>query len=512
MIKQIHYLAISLILISLSLIGCSPKNYSINIHTIGEGTTDPIVGNYTYKEGETVTVKAIPNDDWQFDNWSGDVTDSTSAVMTMNIDSDKDITAKFSKITYALTLKCVGSGTVNPKSGIYSYDPNTVISITAIPSAGWQFDSWSGDISGTQTSISVTLSSNQDITAKFSKITYPLTLTCIGNGTINPEAGVHSYDPGTVVNITATPTEGWKFDGWSGDASGTQTTIITTLSTSKTIIAIFSKITYNLTLTCIGNGTINPEAGVHSYDPGTVVNITATPSQGWIFEGWSGDASGTQTIISVILVSNQNVTANFINISPAAISGITATQIDDSTATISWNTDISSDSIVEYGLSSTHGSIGGNSDALSLSHTVILNGLEPNTTYHYSIRTKTNAGVTSNSDDLTFTTKSIAKMLSASSSTGLSFTTSGTYFTLSFKLQNQSKSTITITKIEFYDTSGRISRMINSDEIITTWKTGLIVSGGSFSGTLSSPINLFNGWTIKWYFTDAKGTQYFFPE
>ena len=48
------------------------------------------------------------------------------------------------------------------------------------------------------------------------------------------------YAPGTKVQITATPGEQWKFDGWSGDISGNETTVFVTMDRAREVIADFS--------------------------------------------------------------------------------------------------------------------------------------------------------------------------------------------------------------------------------------------------------------------------------
>lgn len=49
------------------------------------------------------------------------------------------------------------------------------------------------------------------------------------------------YKSGTVVSLTATPAAGdWQFDGWGGSASGTENPVDVTVSSEKSITAIFS--------------------------------------------------------------------------------------------------------------------------------------------------------------------------------------------------------------------------------------------------------------------------------
>ncbi len=71
----------------------------LTISIKGKGTTSPEVGTYNYSPGTTVTIKAIPDDGWQFDGWTGDVPERESALIVLTIEASKNITANFSQTT-----------------------------------------------------------------------------------------------------------------------------------------------------------------------------------------------------------------------------------------------------------------------------------------------------------------------------------------------------------------------------------------------------------------------------
>ena len=70
------------------------EEYELTINIQGEGTTDPEPGTYTYLEGEEVTVEAIPDEGWEFDEWIGDIR-SSSVETSFTMDADLEITAVF---------------------------------------------------------------------------------------------------------------------------------------------------------------------------------------------------------------------------------------------------------------------------------------------------------------------------------------------------------------------------------------------------------------------------------
>ena len=74
--------------------------------------------------------------------------------------------------------------------------------------------------------------------------------------------------------------------------------------------------TYNLSVSVepSGGGRVMPESG--TYDSGTEVTLSATPSSGYEFDYWSGDASGTDSSIRVVMDSDKLVTASFVRTGP----------------------------------------------------------------------------------------------------------------------------------------------------------------------------------------------------
>jgi uncharacterized repeat protein (TIGR02543 family) len=109
-----------------------------------------------------VSISAAPSAGWQFVNWSGDVADTNSANTTVIINSNKTITANFSRIMYGISIAVIGNGTTTTALGSYSYPAGTVVNITATPETGWQFSHWSGDASSTVSPVAITMTGNRN--------------------------------------------------------------------------------------------------------------------------------------------------------------------------------------------------------------------------------------------------------------------------------------------------------------------------------------------------------------
>ena len=72
---------------------------------------------------------------------------------------------------------------------------------------------------------------------------------------------------------------------------------------------------YTLNVTAV-NGTVDIDPDQTSYESGTIVMLTPIPDTGYIFTGWSGDATGTDDPLSVTMDSDKNITANFAEVAP----------------------------------------------------------------------------------------------------------------------------------------------------------------------------------------------------
>ncbi|MDH4219142.1 MAG: hypothetical protein OEW23_10240, partial [Candidatus Aminicenantes bacterium] len=71
--------------------------YTLTITAGSGGTTDPSPGTYTHDEGTEVSIRALPNRGYTFSGWSGGASGTTNPI-TITMDSDKSITASFTKL------------------------------------------------------------------------------------------------------------------------------------------------------------------------------------------------------------------------------------------------------------------------------------------------------------------------------------------------------------------------------------------------------------------------------
>ena len=145
-----------------------------------------------------------------------------------------------------LTVDVVGSGHVEISPSLQEFPYGTVVTLTAVPSAGSVFDHWSGDIIGIQNPATIVMECDRTVTAHFSDLPhneYTITVQATppdgGYVTCTPSAG--SHPSGTVITLSAHAKNGYQFDHWSGDISGTSEMTTVVMDGNKNITAHFEK-------------------------------------------------------------------------------------------------------------------------------------------------------------------------------------------------------------------------------------------------------------------------------
>lgn len=91
---------------------CSKKitaSFSRTMNTLtmrvdGNGSTTPAAGNNSYEEGTVISITATPESGWRFNGWTGDVAEPDIAITTVTIDSNKAVTASFSRVIFTWWL------------------------------------------------------------------------------------------------------------------------------------------------------------------------------------------------------------------------------------------------------------------------------------------------------------------------------------------------------------------------------------------------------------------------
>jgi hypothetical protein len=123
--------------------------------------------------------------------------------------------------TLGITVTPEGWGTVEVSptgevtAEVIVYAGGTVVTVTADAFTGHSFFSWSGDLSGSAETGTITMDGNKTIEACFQEIYHTLSVTVpTGGGTVEPYGGTYAY--GTDVTLTASADSGKVFSSWEG--------------------------------------------------------------------------------------------------------------------------------------------------------------------------------------------------------------------------------------------------------------------------------------------------------
>jgi len=253
-------------------------------------------------------------------------------------------------VTYALTVSKTGTGSGTVSGGAIScgatcsatLDSGTSVVLTATAASGSTFTGWSGSCTGTG-SCTVTMSTNKSVTANFNTGTTPppttTTYTAAQVATHSTQGNCWIIISSKVYNVTN------FISAHPGGASaivsrcGTDSTTVFTTSgggghrhsayaysllpsyyVGDLTTAAPPPVTpgsFTLSVTS-GNGTVtsNP-SGIScgatcaaTFTDGTSVALSATPSSGYTFSGWSGACSGTGTC-TVTMSADRSVAASY---------------------------------------------------------------------------------------------------------------------------------------------------------------------------------------------------------
>lgn len=280
--------------------------FTLTTSVTGEGSVSAKPAKASYVAGEVVQVTATPAAGSAFVSWSG-VSSATTPTISVTMDGNKTLTANFKRLR-TLSLVVTGQGIVTRTPDAASYLDGSVVQLTAKASSGWQFVGWTGAVNGLTDRVSITMDADKYVGALFLQL-FTVSSSVEGNGAVSWEPVQATYLDGTVVQLTAQAAEGWQLTGWSGAASGSAASVSLTLDADKTVTATFKQL-FAVSTKVEGQGTVALDPAETSYLDGTTVSVTAAAA-GYRFTGWSGDLSGTNSPVNLVVNGHKTVTANF---------------------------------------------------------------------------------------------------------------------------------------------------------------------------------------------------------
>jgi hypothetical protein len=316
------------------------RRLTVNITGNGSVISDPAgidedTNQFSFPNNTPVTLTATPDDN-EAVIWGGACEGASGDTCEVIMNADKTVSVTFAAAqTLTVTKDGTGSGTVtsNP-AGIdcgdtceAQFENGSTVVLTATPATGSQAVVWGGACSGASgNTCSVTMDDAKTVTATFNVPPgqQQLAVTKSGLGTVTSSpAGINcgntctnSFNEGVTVTLTASPANGEAviWGGACADASGNSCTV--TMSEARNVSVAF---TFEVTITKdgTGSGTVTSDpAGIDcgstctaNLPSGTEVSFTGTADSGSRFDGWDGDCTGEECILTID--SDKAITATF---------------------------------------------------------------------------------------------------------------------------------------------------------------------------------------------------------
>lgn len=223
------------------------------------------------------------------------------------------------KFTLSVAVSPSGTGSVTISPNQTNYLPGSLVTLTAVPAAGYQFDKWTGSISSTSNPVQIILNANAAITAVFkvkqaTQYTLSTSVSPAGAGSVTKKPDQATYDSGFQVVVTAVPASGYYFDHWEGNASGSSETIGVRMDGNKSVTAVFKQqapggglLTLNITGVPAGGGIWYADPAKTGYNQYEVVTLQATANSGYTLDYWL--VNGTKyTGWKIYITMTQNTT------------------------------------------------------------------------------------------------------------------------------------------------------------------------------------------------------------
>ncbi len=216
-----------------------------------------------------------------------------------------------------LQVAVVGAGSVDPSIG--TYEVGELVELTATPDAGWRFDHWEGDLTGSENPFTITMNADVALTAVLVR-QFALEVSVAGDGSVQVAGAdalaqyVGDFDEDEEVTLLAMPAEGWTFLRWEGDVRRSDeesNPLIIKMDDDLSITAVFVR-QYIVAIAIEGAGTVDPEGG--PFADGTQLTLTATPAENCAFAKWEGDVPvghETDNPLTLVVDGDKALTAVF---------------------------------------------------------------------------------------------------------------------------------------------------------------------------------------------------------
>ncbi len=222
-------------------------------------TGGSVSGYGTYNSGATCELTAAANTGYTFVNWTESGSQvSTNASYSFTVDSNRTLVANFNakNIEIDVTVDPENTGVID---GTGIYHQGDQCTLTAYANTGYEFAGWFNLDTEEQISSNnpyVFIVDEEElisIVAKFNKKHYNINTSVnpANSGTVD---GGGNKEYGSSCTVRATANNGYTFDNWTENGSqvSTNANYTFTVENARTLVANFSKKTYNINTSIVG--------------------------------------------------------------------------------------------------------------------------------------------------------------------------------------------------------------------------------------------------------------------
>jgi len=230
-----------------------------------------------YTHGQTATLTATANENYNFTNWTedGEVV-STDAEYSFTVTANRNLVANFiynepAVYTITATANPTNGGTIE---GAGDYRDGETVSLSASANTGYHFVNWTENDAIVSSNEEYTFTAREDrhLVANFQKdrFTVYVTTNLIDCGTVE---GDGEYEFGETATLTATATENYRFVKWTeaGEELSTDAEYSFEVTSDRYIVANF---VYEMSVDEIELGSIsvypNPTSGMFKVGFGSI--------------------------------------------------------------------------------------------------------------------------------------------------------------------------------------------------------------------------------------------------
>ena len=276
--------------------------YSINVVQPANGSVAASATSAT--AGTTVKLTANPEEGYTLDYFTLDgerINGDTFIMPARNV----EVSAVFTANAYSITVVQPAGGSV--AASATSATAGTTIELAATPAEGYTLDYFTLDgerINGNTFSMPAR---NVEVSAVFTANAYSITVVQPANGSV--AASATSAAAGTIIELAATPAEGYTLDYFTLDGERINGDTFIMPARNVEVSAVFTANAYNITVVQPTGGTVS--ASATSATAGTSVKLTATPAEGYTLDYFTLDGERINGNTFIMPARNVEVSAVF---------------------------------------------------------------------------------------------------------------------------------------------------------------------------------------------------------